>query len=279
AWELTVRALWRDRRELSWIAASCAIVAAATLPFLLPYVELRRLGFSPRSLDETRRFSADVYAYFTADPNLRLWGPILQVWPHAEGLLFPGFAIVALAVIGSVSTRAPSALARERRPKRVAGGLALTLFAGVVLALLLGYSIRLPGLKITSFSRTIAVGSAGGALLLIVSRSARAACAAWLRSPSAWLVLSTLFAVAMSFGPDVHAKGRTIAGVNIYTLFYDFVPGFDGLRVPARFAMIGTLALAGLAGFGVAALESRYGRRAALASGALIVLEAIAIPI
>ena len=48
-----------------------------------------RLGFSPRSLAETRRFSADVYAYFTADPNLRLWGSIAQAWPKSEGLLFP----------------------------------------------------------------------------------------------------------------------------------------------------------------------------------------------
>ena len=65
---------------------------------------LRELGLSPRSLAETRRFSADVYAYFTADPNLRLWGPILQAWPRAEGLLFPGLTIVALAVLGAAAT-------------------------------------------------------------------------------------------------------------------------------------------------------------------------------
>ncbi len=55
------------------------------------------LGFNPRSLDETTRFSADVYAYLTADPNLRLWGSVLQAWPKAEGALFPGFTIAALA--------------------------------------------------------------------------------------------------------------------------------------------------------------------------------------
>jgi len=72
AWELSVRRLWRDRREVARIAAACALFGAATLPFLVPYVELRRLGFNPRSLAETRRFSADVYGYLTADPNLRL---------------------------------------------------------------------------------------------------------------------------------------------------------------------------------------------------------------
>src|SRR5262249_13049337 len=82
-WELTIRGRWRDARALARVGAACAIVAVAAVPFLLPYLELRRLGFSPRSLAETRKFSADVYAYFTADPNLRLWGSVWQAWPHA----------------------------------------------------------------------------------------------------------------------------------------------------------------------------------------------------
>src|SRR4029079_12694118 len=105
AWELARTGLWRDRRVLQPVAIACLAVVAATIPFLLPYLELRRLGFSPRSLEETRRFSADVYAYLTADPNLRLWGPIAQPWPHAEGVLFPGLTIVALAAIGALRWR------------------------------------------------------------------------------------------------------------------------------------------------------------------------------
>ena len=92
AWELTRRGLWRDGRALMRTGLAVAIVFAATVPFLLPYVELRQLGFSPRSLAETRRFSADVYAYVTADPNLRLWGPIAQKPSTREKLviLIPG---------------------------------------------------------------------------------------------------------------------------------------------------------------------------------------------
>src|SRR4029450_12697183 len=44
---------------------------------------------------------------------------------------------------------------------------------------------------------------------------------------------------------------------NVYAAFYDFVPGFDGLRVPARFAMIAALGLATLAGLGAALFERR----------------------
>jgi len=35
-------------------------------------------------------------AYLSADPSLRIWGPILQAWPRPEGLLFPGLTVVAL---------------------------------------------------------------------------------------------------------------------------------------------------------------------------------------
>ena len=40
----------------------------------------------------------------------------------------------------------------------------------------------------------------------------------------------------MSLGPEIRAKGRVVADTGLYTVFYDFVPGFDGVRVPARYA-------------------------------------------
>ena len=42
-------------------------------------------GLDQKSLME---FSADVYAYLTADPNIRLWGTLVQAWPWPEGALF-----------------------------------------------------------------------------------------------------------------------------------------------------------------------------------------------
>jgi hypothetical protein len=273
-WELSVRGLWRDPRELARIGAACAVVAAITTPFLLPYLELRRLGFSPRSIGEARRFSADVYAYFTADPSLRLSGAIWKAWPRAEGLLFPGMTIVVLAALAAVS---PSARSSTRNTGRLL--FALGAFSCLAATLLLGYSIRLPFVKMTSFSRLMAMAAALAAIALAVSRANRAALGAWLRTPVAWLLLTTAFAIAMSFGPDVRAMGRTVASTNVYALFYEYVPGFDGLRVPARYAMIAVLGLAALASFGAAALEARFGKGASIVAGVLIVAEAIAVPI
>src|SRR5258708_22569988 len=57
AWELTRRALWRDRRTLIRTGLAIAMVLAATAPFLLPYIQLRRPRFRPRSPTENPRLS------------------------------------------------------------------------------------------------------------------------------------------------------------------------------------------------------------------------------
>ena len=93
ALELTRRRLWSDRRAMSGVVLAAVAVGLATAPFLLPYWQLRRLGFSPRSLAETIRYSADVLGYATTDVSMWLWGGMVRAWPKPEGSLFPGFAI------------------------------------------------------------------------------------------------------------------------------------------------------------------------------------------
>ena len=280
AWELTTRRLWTDRRALIRAAGLCAVVFIVTLPFLLPYLELRRLGFDPRSLTETKRFSADVYAYFTADPGLWFWGPRASAWPRAEGSLFPGLTIVLLAAFGAVARHTWTG-GREGRPPAWHRLLMVVVIACwlAVLLLLFGKSIRLPGLRITEFSRTMIVAAGASAVLLAVSPLWRAALRRWLATPAGIFSIITIFAAAMSLGPDITAKGREVAGTSLYTAFYRFVPGFDGLRVPARYAMIVTLGLAVLGSLGLAAIDRRRRHYASVAAGALIVFEAIAIPI
>ena len=279
AWELTSRGLWRDGRTLLRIGVAVAAVLTATMPFLLPYLQLRTLGFNPRSLTETRRFSADVYGYFTADPNLRLWGGVVNAWPKAEGLLFPGFTITALAIAGAMRGGVVGAARPHRSLEGPALLLGLATAAAVAVALLLGFSIRLPGIRIASLPRVLAFFAAAAALALAVSRDTRDAARRWLSSPAAIFSAITLFAVVMSFGPDIHARGRPVAPTNLYAAFYAYVPGFDGVRVPARFAMIAALGLAALAALGVAAVDRRRRTTVCIAAAVLILLEATAAPI
>jgi hypothetical protein len=279
AWELTTRSLWTSKRILLILGGACIVVSALTGAFAVPYLELRALGFSPRSLEETMKFSADTYAYFTADPNLWFWGSYLQAWPQAEGALFPGLVIVALALVGAVM--APRAQTPFRTDiKRGLTPLLGVASLGLLIALLLGWSIRWPALKVANFPRAFLVVAAIWAIALATSPRLRRAAAQWLGAPAGFFTVIAVFAIVMSWGPSIHARGRTIASSNLYALFYNYVPGFDGVRAPARFAMILVLALSVLAGLGVAALTRR--RRApalAMVCGAALLVEGLAVPI
>jgi len=303
-WEMTTRHRWTDVRTLMHVASACALVGVATVPFLLPYLRLRDLGFSARSLAETDKFSADAYAYVTADPNLRLVGGFMRAWPKAEGALFPGFTITALAMLAVIATFREASLGGrpfhpspssgcpepvEGQGRQIAGltgprhvrwfAWILALSCAMLVALTFGWTLRLPFLKITSFARVLWIAVALAAVLLAISAEVRADARRWWSHPVGMLVALTLFAIAMSFGPHIHAKGRVIVDPNLYALFYDFVPGFDGLRVPARYGMIAALGLAALAGFGVRLLETAGLGALALVAALLIVVESFAVPI
>jgi hypothetical protein len=47
----------------------------------------------------------------------------------------------------------------------------------------------------------------------------------------------TLFAIVMSLGPHIHAKGRHHRSESLRVLL-QLRPGFDGVRAPARYGMI-----------------------------------------
>jgi hypothetical protein len=227
-WEVTVRGLWTDGRTLRRLILAIAIVALATMPFVIPYIRLRHLGFEPRSLDETDQFGADILSYLTADAHLRLWGGVMRAIPKAEGSLFPGLTITGLAFVGIWDS---------------------------------GFGMR---------ERGVGIRDSGGWTRF---RS-------WLCSPACVLVLLTIVAVAMSFGPRMRLGGTLLAGAGPYSLFYEYVPGFDGLRVPARFDMIVTLGLAALAACGAAAVSRfRRGRTLVVCACALMIAESVAVPI
>jgi hypothetical protein len=281
-WELTTRRLWSNTRVLTSVAIACAAVVVMTVPFLLPYLELRHRGFNPRSLTETRKFSADVYAYFTADPNLRLWGPVMRAWPKAEGALFPGLTIVVLAGAGIAHAwrQASDGLAARLSAKHIALYAPAGLAVVAVVALGLGWSIRLPGLKVTSLPRAQIVAIVIAGITLAFLRDARERCAALARSPAGVFCLIAFFGVVMSFGPQIRAMDRVVMDSSVYEAFYRFVPGFDGLRVPARYGMVVALALSALAALGLDSL-SRGTPRTLLCTmtGLLIFAESFAAPI
>lgn len=86
-----------------------------------------------------------------------------------------------------------------------------------------------------------------------------------------WLVGLALVALAshlMALGPEIEVPGYTVTGP--YALAAHLVPGLSTARVPSRFNVAATMALAALAGIGVAGACRRF--RSAAAATVLVVL-------
>jgi hypothetical protein len=291
--EIATRKLWADARVWGALAATAAIVTAVTLPFLLPYLELRRLGFGPRVLNEVKAFSADVFSYWTSPIESRLWGSVIRAYPKAEGDLFPTIAAMCLGLIGVASSVSAAWVPARTRPAAasrlvtpivwvlIAGAVVYTLF---LLAILSSNGFTHIGpfpVSVRNLWRNSRVLAIIVAVLVCVSPRARAFARNWIGTLTAFLVIATAVAFLMSLGPEIRSSGRLISEVGPYQFFYSHVPGFDGLRVPARFAMLVVLFLSVAAGLGAAALEQRFrlGGAVAVVLGALTVAEAFAAPI
>lgn len=288
-WEMATRGwLLRWRR---WVPIGLTALATGvlTVPFLLPYVWLRQATGEHRGIGEVSWFSADVMAYLTVHEQVRAWGPWMRVFPRAEGDLFPGLTPVLLAALALAwaahrawaATRPVEATPGQPSPRaaRLLAVLAVAVmatYAAVLILLLAGqggrFAIGPIEVKANSVTRALWTMGLAGVALMAVSARARALVAGAWRSPIAFFVLITLFAAWLSLGPRPHSLGRELNAPAPYALLYDHVPGFDGLRVPARFAAIVMLGLSVLAGFGVRDLARKGAGPVMLAALGLVFL-------
>jgi hypothetical protein len=281
-YELASRQRLRDWATWRAFAIAGFVVALISVPFLKPYVEVRGSGVGVRSADEIASFSADAHAFGASSFRLWLWGKTLSTYRRAEGQLFPGFAILALALGGVVGgflnwrkrPRAPSAPWRQILIGALAVLLAAHLYATVSLLVTGGFALPVAG-GWTVWHQggqvflTATVLAIGLALLLRRPRAAPT-------SPWAFYAVATVVAAALAMGPAIAVMGVPVSpGPYVWLMHY--VPGFDGLRVPSRFFMLAVLCLAVLAGLGastIIARARRVGTALVLVAGALILVEA-----
>jgi hypothetical protein len=136
-------------------------------------------------------------------------------------------------------------------------------------------------ISVRNLWRTFRVLAVIAGLLLALSPRARAFAKQWMSSIIAFALLAATTAFVLSLGPEIRTEGRMISELAPYSFLYRSVPGFDGLRVPARFAMLVVLFVAIAAGCGAAAIEERHrrGRVVAMALAVFAVVEAFAAPI
>jgi len=214
--------------------------------------------------------------------DLWLWGPWLQR-PGPEADIFPGLTAILLIVASMIWARragqAPSESPAPLLPRWAR--LLLMIVAGcltlITISLLIGGPWRVDvfgaRLSATKVSRTLT--QALWAWILVVATGSGARRIVRDRSPLAFYVAATLAMWAFSFGPSPSIGDVEIRSWAPYRWLI-LLPGYDGLRVPARFAMLATLCLAAAAGIALAQLQRKLGRRAQLALVAIAAVGALA---
>jgi hypothetical protein len=265
-YEIADRQLWTDLRVVTGLAGAAIATALATLPWLVPYLVLRASGFDARAFDEVRGYSADLLAWVTAAPANRAWG-WLHTFVKAEGELFPGVVTVLLALLGVAARtrtlwRATSPTRRTWQkvaaPLILIAAIAVTAFVLLVLATgdthwhVLGQRItmRQPwkgGVLVVLL----------GATLLAISPLARTLLRGIPGSAFGFFACSAALSALLTLGPVIEVGGTPTDLPAPYALLYAYVPGFNGLRVPARYAMLTACCLAVLGAYGARALMAR----------------------
>jgi hypothetical protein len=134
-------------------------------------------------------------------------------------------------------------------------------------------------IRASSVERPIVLALSCGLAALWCSARLRAALRAHAADLTPWLFLALVFAVAMSLGPRPRAGGRPIGGSDLYEFFISYVPGYAGLRVPARFGMVAGCLLAALSGPALARVAAtRHGSLALAVVATVFLAEGFAVP-
>jgi hypothetical protein len=257
-WEIWQRRLWRRTRIWMQLTAAAVGVAALTLPLLLPYAAVQEQLQIARSRGELSMYAADVYSYATAVREQIVWGARARVFPKAEGDLFPGLVVISLALIGIATWRRdaefqPSPVSRLAWALLVIAALHLLVAGATLVYRRFTFDLGLFTMRVTNIDQLLIRAAVFTLVAALVSPGCRTRIAAFMRTRG-FFVMALFAAMWLSLGLAPQTLGRPLNLTSLYQLFYSYVPGFDGLRVPARFNMIAVLMLAVLGGYGAVAM-------------------------
>jgi F5/8 type C domain-containing protein len=262
-----------------FVTAGAAFASAVLLmvPLLSGYQSIlgETYGFT-RSLGEIRSFSADVAGLLLASEDLLAWGWV-HVVQRPESGLFPGLTVVLLAAFALYDARpfarADGDSARLGRIRLVLSVVLAMLLVATALPVVYGaWRLTIGGVRLLSIARadkplTLALATA---LLLMLSWP-RVRAALHRRSVLAFYLLAAAAMWVFALGPDPTIFDRRF----IYQAPYGQLmrlPGFDGLRVPARFWTMALACLSVVAALAVNRLPAASRRTfVAIATAGLLI--------
>ena len=265
-------------RDSAKAVVAFALAAVIAAPILLQYRRDLDAGAHVRDFGQVISMSANITDVAHASPELAM--PLLPPSSApAERFLFPGFTILLLAVVALWTVRFSS---ERPRPVTVALLIVFALAAVIsTIAIAFPFQGTLVGVNVslTSPYKPLAVVwvAALGAML-----SSRTVARAWReRSIALGYALIALTLCILAMGPEPAMGDSKIWYRGPYWVLYTQVPGFDGIRVPARLWTIVTLCLAVLAGVGAQRLMRGRARLliAAIIAAAIMMEGSIALPV
>ncbi len=217
-----------------------------------------------RAIGEVRMFSADIAGLLLASDDLLIWR-----WVHLiqrpESALFPGLTIVVLTIVAIAITR-PFEVDRDesatRKRLRLSFAVLFIILAlAAVIPIVHGpWRLRVGGIQLLSISRgdkPLTLALIAATLWMLTLPRVRAALTR--RSALAFYVLGAFVMWVCALGPDPTFLDTRA----IYQAPYGFLiqlPGFEGLRVPARFWMMALACLGAVAALSVKTLTGQRRR-------------------
>ncbi|HMA36268.1 MAG TPA: hypothetical protein VKY74_17560 [Chloroflexia bacterium] len=249
--------------------AALALLGAAVVlvPFYVPYLQVNQeLGLA-RSVYEVQSWAAQPAFYGNILPTNWLWAHLVpsMISIRGERQLFPGLIITLLAAFGLL--RVGSRQYAVGRDESVVSRQSSVVSDDAV------------GSRQQAVGRDegAGVGSRGSDNPKSKIQNPKSK----IDRPEQWFYLLLLGAgLVLTFGTSIRLPLLDKELPLPYALLYDWVPGFQALRVPVRFAALVNLALAVLGGYGLAALLGT-GRRGTAGLGlallALMTLEYVQI--
>ncbi len=253
---------WSRPRQFLAITVAWAAAALPMLPLLLHYRSVHAAFGFTRDFGTIRGYGGDVAGLLLASPHLALWGG-LHVFERAEGELFPGLTITLIVLAGVALVRNPRQpmVGGWVRARSVLSALALATGLVSLSAVVMGpwrfdpFGIRL--LSVTNPIKPLTLSLALALILGLTSPGFRRTLAA--QSVLGFYALAGFVTWLFSLGPAPTVMGKELMYRGPYTLLM-FLPGFNALRVPARFWMMTTLCLAVVGAVIFDRLTLKYGR-------------------
>ena len=253
------------------IVVAWLVAAIPMAPALLKYRQVHSALHLMRDINETKRLGVGLSDLFAPSPELLVWGSRLLP-ARNETTVFPGLTILIVGLAWFVLSKTWRNGAGEPRhvDERVLTVLAL-------IAAVVGVSVFVVGpwaigpLTVGEFRKPFSIAVLLRLLAFLRSRWMRDA---WRRhSVAIFYVIAMAAMLVMALGPEPRLFGRPILYKPPYEWFMR-LPGFDALRVPARFAMLFVLCQSVLLALAIARWSFRVSRPqvlvAAIGAGLLI---------